>query len=569
MKNSILIPTLLLAPLFHSVSYAKIPQSDQFFEFSLMEESELNQLLHHRNAKGESVVKHRRAAVSGNQSDLWSLLDSIDDKIEGTSTAKAYANPDAPAAKKEIIVAVIDGGVDINHEDLKGKIWANEAELNGVPGVDDDANGYIDDSYGWNFLGNAKGVNIDGTTLEITREYARLKSKKANGGLTEAEAVYFAKISTEFQSTLQDLQSELRTYEKLISAFNLLKKHGLKEETVEAVDAIQSTDPDVVAAQKLAKLVLMSPELGSTEAVQDVIKDLKVSIQYQYNPRFDSSTIVGDNPRVMDDIGYGNPDVIGPDAHHGTHVAGIIAAQRENNTGIIGQADNVKIMAVRAVPNGDERDKDVANAIRYAVDNGAHVINMSFGKPYSPNKSYVDEAVAYAESKGVLLVHAAGNDGKSTETGANNFPNKRIDQNKVTEHEATNWIEVGASGRAKGENLPAYFSNYGKTSVDLFAPGVRIVSTIPGNQYAAFNGTSMASPETAGVAAFLWSRFPEKSAREIVSAMMSTTTQYPGLVVNLPAKGSARGTVKISFTQLSKSGGIVNASTAMMKLLQK
>ena len=559
-----LLPTMAFAlSAFFSTAHAKMPHSDLFPSFSESEESTIfTRLQDYKNAKGESLGKLIQT-TQGNQPNLWSHLDSTDDQIEGTSTAKAYLSSKMPAEGKEIIVAVIDSGVDINHEDLKGKVWTNYAELNGAPGVDDDSNGFVDDVHGWNFLGAKDGTSVNGTTLEVTREYARLKKKKAAKKLTKTEAVYFAKISAQFDSELKDAQDDLRSYQELMSAIKLLKLLGLKEETLEAVQAIESKDPEVISAKKLASFVFSNPQIGSSAGLQEIIDDASVKVKFQYNPNFDSSKIVGDNPKIMDEQGYGNNDVTGPDALHGTHVAGIIGANRDNGIGVLGQSDSVKIMSIRAVPNGDERDKDVANAILYAVKNGAKVINMSFGKEYSPQKNYVDYAVSYAEKHGVILVHAAGNSGKSTETGANNFPNKKILQLKSTAHEATNWIEVGASSKLKNVKLPANFSNYGKTSVDLFAPGTAIMSTVPGSQYRELQGTSMASPEVAGVAALLMSRFSDRPATDIISAMMNTTTQYPGLIVNLPG---TRGAAQISFSQLSKTGGIVNTLQALQEL---
>ena len=250
--------------------------------------------------------------------------------------------------------------------------------------------------------------------------------------------------------------------------------------------------------------------------------------------------------------------MIGPDSSHGTHVAGIIAAVRDNNLGMKGVATNVKIMALRAIPNGDERDKDVANSIRYAVDNGAQIINMSFGKAFSPFKKVVDEAVRYAESKGVLLVHAAGNSNQNNDTEAN-FPN-RFDRAKGKEF--TNWLEIGASSFQKGRSLPATFSNYGKKSVDFFAPGVDILSTVPDNKYDTYSGTSMASPTAAGVATLLLSYEPSMKAEELRALMIDTSRRYPKLQVNLPGSETP-----VLFSSLSVYGSIVDVFEAT-KLLK-
>jgi subtilisin family serine protease len=241
--------------------------------------------------------------------------------------------------------------------------------------------------------------------------------------------------------------------------------------------------------------------------------------------------------------------VKGHDASHGTHVSGIIAADRGNALGIQGIADNVKIMAIRAVPDGDERDKDVANAIRYAVDNGAQIINMSFGKSYSPQKFVVDEAIEYAQSKGVLLVHAAGNSNKNIDE-KDNFPTSKLSNGKSAE----NWLEIGASGAGDGVDLVGSFSNYGKETVDVFAPGVNIYSTTPDNSYESFNGTSMASPATAGVAALLMSYYPQLDAGQVRDIIKQSSRKFDGLKVKKPGTEEL-----VEFTELSKTGGLLNA----------
>jgi subtilisin family serine protease len=276
-------------------------------------------------------------------------------------------------------------------------------------------------------------------------------------------------------------------------------------------------------------------------------------LQYYYNEDFNPRTIVGDNYTDVSQRNYGNNDVVGPDSSHGTHVAGIIAAVRDNNLGMKGVATNVKIMAIRVVPNGDERDKDVANGIRYAVDNGAKIINMSFGKAYSPFKKVVDEAVKYAEAKGVLLVHAAGNSNQNNDTEAN-FPNRYA---KSGQTEFTNWLEIGASGFEKGLNLPADFSNYGKKSVDLFAPGVDILSTTPDNSYDTYSGTSMASPAAAGVAALVMSYESQLNAQDLRSLLLDTSRRYPKLMVNLPGTETP-----VLFSSLSRTGTIIDVFEA-------
>jgi subtilisin family serine protease len=283
------------------------------------------------------------------------------------------------------------------------------------------------------------------------------------------------------------------------------------------------------------------------------------ALDYGYNQDFDPREIIGDDIDNPYQKIYGNNDVKGSFAFHGTHVAGIIGASRKNGIGVDGIADNVRIMVVRAVPNGDERDKDVANAIIYAVDNGAQIINMSFGKRFSPDKGVVDKAVKYAESKGVLLIHAAGNSAHNNDEIIH-YPSKTIDS---TGESLNNWLEVGAVSWKAGEDLAATFSNYGKHSVDLFAPGVDILSSAPDQEYKEASGTSMAAPVTTGVAAMIMSYFPGLSAEEVRNILIKSTVDYSKQKVHIPGKEE-----ETKFGELSQSGGVVNAYQAV-KLAQK
>ncbi len=494
----------------------------------------------------------------------WFNQDAQENKANGVSTEKAYEYLKGRPSKT-VIVAVIDSGTDINHEDLKEVAWTNTKEIAGN-GIDDDNNGFIDDVHGWNFIGGKDGKNVGLDTYEVTREYKRLLPKFENKKESKkADYLYWVKVrdayladaeKAETQYAFYDsLQSHSLRYDKLLTAYLDIDTINL-----EAVKSVKSTDEIVIAAADFMKRLL--PRIGPTP-IKEIVESLDGAIEhfgnqknYAYSLTYNTREIVGDDPSNLKEVGYGNNDVIGTDTDnfHGTHVSGIIGAKRGNGVGIDGVANNVQIMAVRAVPDGDERDKDVANAIRYAVDNGAQVINMSFGKAFSPNKSYVDAAIKYAESKGVLLVHAAGNSGEDTDV-ENNYPTKNLGKKKV----ASNWIEVGASSWGEGDKLAASFSNYGKVNVDLFAPGVEIYSTAPGNEYKNAQGTSMASPVTAGVAALLLSYFPELTATDVKDILMKSVRTFDGLMVVKPGTKDEM----VDFSELSASGGIVNAYEAV------
>lgn len=508
----------------------------------------------------------------------WFLLDPETDRVQGVSAEKAYSTILKDRPSRTVVVAVIDSGVDPEHEDLKDVMWVNEKEIAGN-GVDDDKNGYVDDIHGWNFIGGKNG-NVGPDTYEVTREYARLKKTYENFDeknvtkKNKEEFEYWKKVKEKYERDSEFNKKQFELYSNQFNAYAnffltvrfydsiLTRKLGAPI-TKSSLASIQNQN-DTIAVAK-ATLTRVFENIGEDisiaefleefatylEQVQDGVEHYETAVEYGYNLEFDSRSIVGDNPNDLYEKGYGNNDVKGPNARHGTHVAGIIAANRNNDIGIKGIANNVRIMSVRAVPDGDERDKDVANAIIYAVDNGAKIINMSFGKSFSPHKEAVDKAVKYAESKGVLIVHAAGNDSKNLDI-ENNFPTRKLQK----KGEALNWIEVGASAAGNDEFVGS-FSNYGKKSVDLFAPGVEIYSTTPDNTYEDLQGTSMACPATAGVAAILMSYFPELTATDVKQLLMQSTRKFDGLKVTQPGADT-----QVPFKDLSISGGLVNAYEA-------
>ncbi|MDW8330055.1 MAG: S8 family peptidase [Cyclobacteriaceae bacterium] len=502
----------------------------------------------------------------------WFLRDPETDFLQGVSAERAYQTLLKGRPSRTVVVAVIDSGVDIFHEDLKDVIWVNPKEIPGN-GVDDDRNGYADDVYGWNFIGGPGG-NVNEDTYELTREYVRLKAKYA--GIDEkkipkksrAEFTYWKDIEKKFQERKKEVTEQYLLYNSFyknlsISNDTLKKIFKVSQVTPSFLDTLKPRTPVVAFARYQMQLLFqnMGTELTPDEALtelKEAVRYYEVQALYGYNENFDPRSIVGDDYNNPNERYYGNADVKGPDADHGTHVAGIIAANRTNDIGLKGIADNVKIMSIRAVPNGDERDKDVANAIMYAVDNGAHIINMSFGKSYSPQKEVVDKAVRYAESKGVLLVHAAGNDGKNVDKTPS-YPSRFYKDGT----ECKTWIEVGASGWGADDDFVASFSNYGKKTVDLFSPGVRIYSSTPENQYEFNDGTSMASPATAGVAAILMSYFPSLSAAEVRQILRQSARKFDNLKVTRP--GSSE---QVLFSELSITGGLVNAYEAVKLALE-
>jgi subtilisin family serine protease len=496
----------------------------------------------------------KKMPLSELQSQNWQHLDLIQDSIPGMSVEKAYA---FLSGKKgtEVVVGVIDSGTDLTHEDLSGNAWVNAKEVAGN-GIDDDKNGFIDDVHGWNFLG------------PIYKENSELNRIIANPAIADVKTAERAKAA--YDKTLEAAEINKQRYgqilDALMNADKTIKAHLKKAEySKEDVLGIESTDLGVVQSVAIANQMY---SFGSTSLQQNIdeltelvekAKDLTSGDALKNNYR----TALGNDENTMGIKIYGDNKVghsIKSEAH-GSHVSGIIGAVRNNEVGMNGVANNVKIMAVRAVPDGDEYDKDVALAIRYAVDNGAKVLNTSFGKGYSPKKEWVWEAIQYAASKDVLIVNAAGNDGKNIDVELT-YPN---DSKDLKTEISDNVITIGAMSANYNENLPANFSNYGKLNVDIFAPGVQVYSTTPENEYAKFNGTSMASPATAGVAALIRSYYPKLTASQVKHILMNSGTLITMDVIK-PGSQSRENPngEKVPFTDLSVSGRVVNAYNALL-----
>ena len=501
------------------------------------------------NAQSANKSVAKKAKLSETQLKRWSHLDLVKDSIPGMSVDKAYAELLKNKKGVKVVVAILDSGVDIEHEDLKSVLWTNKKEIAGNK-IDDDKNGYIDDIYGWNFLGDITKENL---------EYERIL---VNKNLVD-EPTYLAAKAINDKKIEEGTKAKNQLEQVLAGTTNadavLVKHLGKAVYTPEEVNKIATQDPEILQSKAIMQQMLA---YGLT------VENLKKEIQKELdgatkvlngdNLKTNYRKVLGDNPDDIKDTKYGNNNVMGPDKKeilHGTHVAGIVAQVRNNAKGGDGVANNVQIMTIRAVPDGDEYDKDIALGIRYAVDNGAKVINGSFGKSFSPHKQWVYDAIKYAEKKDVLIVHAAGNDAKDIDT-ENNFPNDSDD--KKTEF-ADNVITVGALNFDYGKNVVADFSNIGKINVDVFAPGVKIYATTPNNTYQYLQGTSMASPNVAGVAALIRSYYPKLSAKQVKHILMDSGTAITTDVIFGGNPSDVR-----PFASLSKSGKIVNAYNALL-----
>ncbi len=506
----------------------------------------------------------------------WHLDDFSTSGRYGISLEKTYtALLKDRLPKKKVVVAVIDSGIDTAHEDLKPVLWTNRKEVPGN-GIDDDKNGYVDDVHGWNFIGGKDGSNVGKDSYEGVRVYYKFKAEFGNAGINESNLtgekklqyrLYIkaknqieaqAKEAAMYVMILKDLVTKLPPADSVIAL-----AMGKRQYTGDELQDFTSTDATIAKAKSsMLGFFQQTRQMSNTNTalIADLIQfyegeKSKVEAVDKEPVRF-REIVVKDNYNDINDRFYGNNDLMGTDASHGTHVAGIIAALRQNNLGINGVANNVEIMTLRAVPDGDEHDKDIANAIRYAVDNGAWVINMSFGKSFSPEKKWVDAAVKYAEDKGVLLVHAAGNDAKNIDV-EDNFPSCNL--NEDTLKVFTNWINVGASGATEND-LAAPFSNFGRREVNVFAPGVKIYSCLPGgNAYGEKDGTSMASPVVAGLAALILSYYPELSPQQVKSVIEKSA--YRPVSISFTKPGTEDE--KTSLDKISATGGIISAYEAM------
>ncbi len=472
----------------------------------------------------------------------WQLLDESVDHVPGISVARAEKELLAGRAPKApVVVAVIDGGIDTAHADLRANLNAQR---------------------GWDFIGGADGRDVHWDTYELTRLVIRCRHQQASGPdtLPTTLASQCTHLESDLAARHGQAERQLQQLKELSSARQRatdVLRQQMRTDSL-SVGSVQALDPTDSTIGRARQIYLALETHGATAAaIADAITQLQSRLDYALNTSFDPRPIVGDNYADVHQSHYGNSDVMGPDAKHGTHVSGIIGAVRGNGVGIDGIAPAVHIMMIRAVPDGDERDKDIANAIRYAVDHGARVINMSFGKGYSPEKGAVDEAVRYADAHNVLMVHAAGNDGENLDTHAN-FPTPAY----ADSGHARNWIEVGASSWSGGDSLAASFSNYSQSRVDVFAPGVDILSTVPGNTYERDSGTSMAAPVVTGLAALILDYYPDLSAADLKKVILKSATRYDQMVVR---PGSTNGE-RVPFSSLSTTGGIVNAYRAFQAL---
>ena len=534
------------------------------------------------------LVAQNKILVSKKWSDSelrnWYHADSKFDSIPGISLNNWHKTNKRKQKSKQIIVAVIDTQIDINHEDLKGQIWTNKKEI-ANNNIDDDKNGFVDDINGWNFLGT-KSKNY---TVWINYEYVRyvrkwmpLFNKKIENQLEPEYKVQFK----EYQRALKKLNSEIEKYKDYVTRYtytveffpkskdtlkhffpkedynyqqldSLYKKYKINDKTYQQ----RRLDKDIDLGTKID---FMKIRFQYNQNEFEKVLDLKIQydsiLNKNLNLNYNDRLLIGDDEKVLNSKNGTNNisakiNGIRAVQDHCTEVSGVIASNRENTIGIKGFSNSIKIMPLTICGFGDENDKDIANAIRYAVDNGAKVINMSFGKEFSMHQDWVTDAFKYAEVHNVLLVHCSGNEQFDTDTNPYYPSDVAFDG---TPEVCGNFINVGSTSKNLNENFVSSFSNYGKKNVDLFAPGEEIYITMPENKYAFDSGTSLAGPMISGTAALIWLYYPKLTVQQIKKIILESGTSFD-IEVLVPG-GNGK---KAKFSELSKSGKLLNVYNAM------
>ncbi|MCE2732501.1 MAG: S8 family serine peptidase [Flammeovirgaceae bacterium] len=495
----------------------------------------------------------------------WWLSDTETDGVAGVGFYKILKNLKPNTFSGKMIIAVLDTGTDTSHHTINPYLYVNTKEITGN-GKDDDNNGYIDDRHGWNFLGGPTG-NLIHDTPEVVREYVRLskKSKNPSNSLSNKEWAYFREVSEKYErdkngnkKKLEEYRQAHVQYQQITGTLNTCKRilerelsgknlsyRGIKElmpktDSAQFAKAVlmqimEATDTTLLIQETQNELKQAEEDLGN------LVRDYSIAVSL-YDTTWRPRQIIGDTENNEEKF-YGNADVRDPTGH-GTSVAGIMALllQKLNEQG---HRVPIKILPVRIVPSaGDERDKDIANGIVYAVNQGAKIINLSFGKYYSPYPEVVQQAILYGTEKDVLFVHAAGNEGINIDSRSH-FP---LPPKQNLE---TAWIEVGASGPTLNETLAASFSNYGKKTVDLYAPGVDLYCPTLQNKFGYSQGTSLAAPVVSICAALLWSYNTKFKALDVKDKLISNTKKYKTQVYIPKLKKH------VPFNELSKSGGIL------------
>ena len=517
----------------------------------------------------------------------WWKADWKKDSLPGISLDEAY-NYLKGRKSKSVIVALIDGPLDINHNDLKNSIWVNKKEISNNA-IDDDANGYVDDVHGWCFTANKNDVyrsNQPSLEADVYKTWKKKFEQIDGSKLRGVEKV-------QYENYIDGKTKLLERY-KILYLGSLLPVDTTKltidsSRFVQYLDHLLPQYKDTIiskilfatlpyndtydsAANQLFAIItknshewdLRLSEFDSSNKYQPGYTNYFAPYALGYNKTILDDTLtnfrslIGDDPNNFDDRFYGTPSISIPssDMPHATMIAGIIAAKPSGKNGVKGISDNVQIMELSTgVPGGGTENKELVNAIYYAVNNGATIINISL-RPAGIEVHVKELRVAfdYADKHNVLIVNAAGNDGLNLDH------EKYIMGQGSDGKEHDTFIRVGATTELMNDQLAWESSDFGKNTVDIFAPGKNIYSTFPGNAYNSLSGTSFAAPMVAGVAALLKSYFPKLTSKQVKEILMKSSFR-PGILVTPPLGSGIEN--KIPFSKMSKSGGIVNAYNAV------
>ncbi len=520
----------------------------------------------------QAVSLSQKSEFTENELKTWHHKDILEDTIPGISLDKAYRELIKDKKGKEIIVAVIDTKLDIFHEDIKEQLWVNKNEIPDN-GIDDDKNGYIDDTHGWNFLGNSKGEDVIYSNFEsirIIRKYEAIfkgksKSEIDDDSLNKYNSYWSAKegLEMELKEGVENQSIWTNFYNAIPKSRVALKEFFPKEDyTISQLEDLSKIHKnDTILSPLIYYMHYYLTYNYTDKKMLDRKKSADIKVETSLSLNYNERDLIGDDPDDLNNTDYGNNLVYNDSVpfQHAIRVAGAIAANRENNIGAKGVYDKAKIMSLCVAPSGgDEHDKDITLAIRYAVNNGAKIINMSFGKPFSLCKEWVDDAIRYANSKDVLIVCSAGNDGREVTYEKNHYPN---DQAERLLEISNNLMKVGASYYTLDKNLKSSSSNYSKEHVDVFAPGRKIYSPMHGNKYEARSGTSYSAPIVSGVAALIRSYYPKLTASQVKEIIMESGVSYD---IDVEIKNEDGTKKLVPFSELSKSGKIVNAYNALL-----
>ncbi|HEY5462130.1 MAG TPA: S8 family serine peptidase [Hanamia sp.] len=515
----------------------------------------------------------------------WWQADPQKDSLPGISLDEAY-NYLKGRKSKPVIVAIIDDCIDTSHEDLKNILWTNKKEIAGN-GIDDDKNGYVDDVHGWCFVCGKNNTSQndeapDGVRTYITwrKQFENIDTSTLTGSLKIEYSMYQLskkKVFAEYKKMADSYQLITLAKAMRVDTFHFMQY--LNNLSVRYKDTILynipfATIPFSTSYDSLenifwsvfnekrkedAQAATLEYLIGFMKALdgEKYFFETMIGIDNLYDTTKNYRMVEGDDDNDFKTI-YGAPTikVPGHSDWHATLIAGIIAANRQNNIGIKGIADNVLLMPVVIGKEAPSRDKDIVFAIHYAVDNGASIINLSMGgtPAYSEHVKEIMEAFDYASRHGVLFVNCAGNDGVNMDNEIYNLGQG----SNGKDHD--DYIRVGATTTLLNDSLVSVFSNFGGKTVDLFAPGTAIYSTTPGNKYDFGNGTSFATPVVVGVAALLKSYFPSLTAKQLKEILVKSVYK-PDIMVITPYNSGIKN--KIPFSTMSKSGGIVNAYNAV------